>query len=172
MRRIAALSLCLALAGALAADAARVRTQLAPGADLSKLTTYRWDRPVGPGPEGLDGKIRAAAEKGLAEHGLKRAPDDGSACDLVVSYNVGSADLLTSGFSVNAGYWGDLVVVPGNDSNVSAGLILFVSDPASKEALWAGWMILKGTSEQALMVMRDRAPGYVGKILARYPKKR
>ena len=102
---------------------------------------------------------------------LKRAPDDGSACDLILSYNVGSSDLLASGFSVDADYWGNLVVVPGNDSNVSAGLILFVSDPESKEALWAGWMILRGTSPQALMVMRDRAPSYVAKILSKYPRK-
>lgn len=171
MRRIAISSLCLALVFALAAEAAKVQTQIAPGADLSKFSTYRWEKPVGPGPEGLDEKLRAAAEKALAGRGLKRAGENETAGVLLLSYNVGAADQLAAGFAVDADYWGNLVVVPGSDSNVTAGLIVFLSDPDSKSALWAGWMILRGTSPQALMVMRDRAPGYVEKILSRYPKK-
>jgi hypothetical protein len=170
MRQALALSLLLVVATASAADAARVKTQLAPGADLAKRVTYRWDRPAGPGPEGLDEKLRAAAEKTLAGRGLRKAAEGEAKVDLVLSYNVGAADQLAAGFSVDADYWGNLVAVPGNDSNVSAGIVLFVSDPASNEALWAGWMILRGTSPQALMVMRDRAPGYVEKILSKYPK--
>ena len=97
MRKAVAVSLLLIVVTAAAAGAVRVKTQIAPGADLSNRVTYRWDKPVGPGPEGLDGKLRAAAEKTMAKRGLRKAAEGDAKVDLVLSYNVGAADQLVSG---------------------------------------------------------------------------
>jgi hypothetical protein len=167
-RRLLLLLPALLFAGATVAEAVKVRTSHDAKVDFSKFDTFRWKTPEGPGGQELDGPLRAAAEKELAERGLRRAKNDEEA-DLVLQYLVGYADVLVAGFTVTAGWWGDLVAVPGGDSNVSAGLMLTLSLPEGGEPIWGGILVAKGTTENALMVMRDRAPKYARKILENYP---
>jgi hypothetical protein len=167
-RKILLLVPALLLAGATIAEAVKVRTSHDPEVDFSKFHTFRWNTPEGPGGIELDGPLRAAAEKELAARGLERAKS-GEEADLVLGYLVGYADALVAGFTVTAGWWGDLVAIPGGDSNVSAALMLTLSPPEGGEPVWGGILVAKGTTENALMVMRDRAPKYARKILSNYP---
>lgn len=156
------------LASATVLEAAKVRTQFDPKADFSTFHTYRWQVAEGPGSPELDGPVRAAANKELAARGLKLV-GEGEKADLVLAYNAGFADMLVAGFALTVDWWGQMVAVPGGDSNVSAGLLFLMTRPEGGEPVWAGALIERGTTENALRVMRDRAPKYARKILSNYP---
>jgi len=168
MRKALLLLLPGLLAGATVLEAAKVRTQHDPKADFSSFQTYRWQKAEGPGGPELDGPVRAAANKELAERGL-RLVAEGEKADLLLAYNAGFADVLVAGFSLTVDWWGQMVAVPGGDSNVSAGLLFLMTRPEGGEPVWAGALIVRGTTESALQIMRDRAPKYARKILSNYP---
>ena len=139
------------------------------GVDLAKMKTYHWKSEKGPQTGDLDKKLRAAADEQLAKKGLKLVPTAEPA-DMELRYNAGTVDILVAGLDVAAGYWGDLVGVPGTDSNVRGGMIFMFEDPANGKTLWAGWIVKEGTTMNAAQVMRKRAPKWAGQILSRYPK--
>ena len=147
---------------------AGVKSKRAPGVDLSHVATYRWKAESGPVAPDLDRLIRASAEQQLAKQGLKKASADGAA-DLVLSYNAGLNDQLVLGTDIIAGWFGDLIMVGGDDSNVSAGMLFTFEDAASGELVWGGWIRMRGTNENAPQVMRKKAPKAAAKILAAFP---
>ncbi len=162
------LGLSLPFASTAALEAAKVKTKHDPKADFEGFHTYRWLVAEGPAASDLDGLLRAAAEAELGARGLRRAAE-GEQADLVLAYNAGYADHLVAGFKVNMAWWGQLVAVPGGDSNVTAGLVFLLTRPEGGEPVWSGWLIQRGTTENALMVIRQRAPSYARKILSNYP---
>ena len=170
MRRSLPLFLLLAVAVSGAAGAAKIQSKQDPKADFTAFHTFQWRLAEGPGGSEIDGPIRAAAEKTLAERGLRRAAT-GEAADLVLEYNVGLGDQLTAGFAVTADWWGQLVAVPAAASRVTAGLLFLLTRTLGGDPVWAGWLVESGNNDQALMVMRDRAPKYTKRVLSRYPSK-
>ena len=159
----------LLLAGATAAAAKGIETKKDPGTDFTKLHTFAWRLEKGPSPEDLDHMIRRAAESALKERGLVLVKE-GEKPDLLLEYNAGLSDLLVAGFDVTVDWWGSLVAVPGSDSNVTAGIVFLLTTPADGKAVWAGWLVQRATTENAGIVLRQRAPKYTRKILERYPK--
>ena len=170
MRRVVLTVLALCLFSGALAQAAKVKTESDPKADFTAFHTYRWKTAAGPGPAELDGPIRGAAKATLSERGLTEAKE-GEAADLVLEYNAGFADQLAAGFAVSVDWWGDLVLVPGGDSNITAGLVFLMKRAEGGEPVWTGWLVQRGTNENALIVLRERAPKYARKILSSYPPK-
>lgn len=169
--QLAALAVAAALPlFATAAGAEKVQTEHDASVDFSSLHTYRWKTDLGPGPRELDGPIRAAARETLAERGLREVKD-GETADLVLEYNAGLADQLAAGFALDVDWWGRLVVVPGGDSNVTAGLVFLLTRSSGGEPVWTGWLVQRATNENALVVLRERAPKFAKKILSSYPPK-
>ena len=147
---------------------AGVKTNSVPGTDFSKYTTYRWKVAAGPGAPDLDRQLRAAAEEQLAKEGLKKVAGDGEAADLEIAYNAGTVDILVAGIDVVAGWWGDLIGVPGTDSNVTGGLMYVFNDAATGQVVWTGLIVKRGTTVNAAQVMKKRAPKWAKQILAAY----
>jgi hypothetical protein len=168
MRRSLSSFLLLAVLGSTFAGAAKIETKQDPKADFKSFHTFTWRFAEGPGGSEIDGPIRAAAESALAERGLSRAAADEKA-DLVLEYNVGLGDALTAGVAVTADWWGQLVAIPAASSRVTAGLLFLLTRAEGGEPVWGGLLVESGNNDQALLVMRDRAPKYAKRILSRYP---
>lgn len=139
-------------------------------ADFSTFHTFGWLRAEGPSPPDLDGQLRAVAVEELGKRGL-RPVREGETPDLLLAYNAGYSDILVAGLSLDAGHYGWFYAVPGGDSNVTAGILFYMTRPGSEDPVWAGWLVKRATTEGALPMLRKRAPGYARKILAKYPPK-
>jgi hypothetical protein len=169
MRKPLLILLSLLFAGASLCQAG-VEVRHDSKADFSSFHTFGWLRAEGPSPPDLDGQLRAAAVEELAKRGL-RPVKEGETPDLLLAYNAGYGDILVAGLSIEAGYYGNLVGVPGGDSNVTAGILFYMTRPDSDVPVWTGWLVKRATTEGALPMLRKRAPGYARKILAKYPPK-
>jgi hypothetical protein len=93
----------------------------------------------------------------------------GEPADMELRYNAGAADALVAGLDIAAGYWGDLVGIPGSHSTVRGGMVFLLENPENGEVFWAGWIVKEGTTMSAPQVMRKRAPKWAKQILSRYP---
>lgn len=162
-------ALLLAMLGASTAMAAKTGSEKDPATDFTKFRTYAWKTAAGPSAEDVDGRIRKAANEELKKKGLRLA-GEGEKPDLLLQYNAGFADTLVAGFSITAGWWGDLVAIPGAETNVRAGIVFLFTRPDDGEGVWTGWLVQEATTENALPILRDRAPKYAKRVLARYPK--
>jgi hypothetical protein len=149
--------------------AAKTGSERDPGVDFTKFQTYAWKNAEGPSAPDVDGRIRKAANEELKKKGLRLAAE-GEKPDLQLQYNAGFADTLVAGFSVTAGWWGDLVAIPGAETNVRAGIVFLFTRPDDGEGVWTGWLVQEATTENALPILRDRAPKYAKRVLAKYPK--
>jgi len=167
-RLVTLLLLVAALVSGGALLAAGAQSKKVDGVDLSKMKTYRWKTEKGPSPGDLDRKLRESADARLAKEGLKLVPA-GEPADMELRYNAGTADILVAGLDLAAGYWGNLVGVPGSDSNIRGGMIFIFEDPDTGDELWMGWIVKEGTTMSAGQVMRKRAPKWASQILSRFP---
>ena len=167
--RAAALLALFVLLGATLAGAAKIRSQHDPAFDFSKVKTYRFKLETGPAPEGLDRRIRAETRVQLTKKGLRELPPGEETPDVLVTYAAGSVDHLGPSFQVVAGWYGDLLAVPGNQSTVTGGLIIEMGDPKTDKSVWAASYIMRGTTPNALQVMVDRAEKAVRGALSKYP---
>jgi len=162
-------TLALALALAAPADAKRAGTHRDEGTDFTRFQTYRWQQAEGPAAADLDHQIRAVADEELKKKGLRRVAI-GEAADLEVRYNAGTADQLVSGVMVTADWWGSLVAIPAADSYATGGISFIVAEVATDKVIWTGWKVAKGTTADAMLVMRKRAPKYAREIVSKYPE--
>lgn len=155
--------------GATVSGAAKIRSQHDPDFDFSKVKTYRFKIETGPAPEGLDRRIRTETRAQLAKKGLRELPPGEETPDVLVAYAAGSVDHLGPGFQVVAGWYGDLLAVPGNQSTITGGVLIEMGDPKSGKAVWAATYIMKGTTPNALQVMIERVEKAVRGALSKYP---
>lgn len=169
IRKTAALILMLGVFAAAGVAEAGVKSHPAPGTDFSKFSTYRWKAAAGPGAPDLDRRIRSEVDGQLAKEGLKKVAGEGEAADLEIAYNAGTVDILVAGIDVVAGWWGDLVGVPGTDSNVNGGILFAFYEASTGKVVWTGLIVKRGTTENAAIVMRKRAPRWARQIVANYP---
>jgi len=164
----AAVTLALPLGLASPAAARRVETHYEASTDFTRYATYRWQTAEGPAVFDVDGPVRAAAEETLKKRGLRRAAE-GENADLELRYNAGTGDQLVAGVGVTADWWGQLVAVPQGRSYTTGGISFILTDVAAGKVVWIGWKVEKGTTADAPMVMRKRAPKYARQILSEYP---
>ena len=160
--------LVIGLCIAAVAEAAKIKTKNDPSVDYSSFHTYRWKFPSGPTARDVDGPIRAAAVEELAKKGLRLAAD-GEEPDLLLEYNAGLADQLVAGVSATVGWYGEFFLYPEGASIITAGVLFLFTDPETSKPIWAGWLMQRGTNEDAAMVMRRSAPKFTRKVLSRYP---
>jgi uncharacterized protein DUF4136 len=168
VRALALLALFVVF-GATVSAAAKVRSQHDPAFDFSKVKTYRFKLETGPAPEGLDRRIRTEIRAQLTKKGLRELPPGEETPDVLVGYAAGSVDQIGPGFQVVAGWYGDLLAVPGNQSTITGGLLIEMGDPKSGKGVWAATYIMRGTTPNALQVMVDRAEKAVRGALSKYP---
>lgn len=168
--RALALLTLFVLFGATVADAAKIRTHHDPKFDFSKVKTYRFKLEQGPGEESLDRRIRAETRAQLAKKGLRELPAGDEPADVLVTYAVGAADTLApGGFTVEYGWYGELIAVPADFSTVTGGLVIEMGDPQSGKSVWATSYIMRGNNPQSLQVMINRAEKAVRGALGKYP---
>jgi hypothetical protein len=168
-RRLASflpLLLLLAAAGC----ATTVRSGHDPNFDFSKVHTWRWRIEKGPGGELVDDRARAAIRSELAKKGLRELPPGEGQPDVLVSYAVGSADVLAPDWVFDAAYFGAVVGYVGASSHVTGGILIDMADPATEKGVWAASYIMEGGNANALQVMLDKLEKAVHAAIARYPK--
>jgi hypothetical protein len=163
-----AVTLALPLGLASPAAAGRVGTHHEASTDFTRYKTYRWQTKEGPAVFDVDGPVRAAAEEILEKRGLRRVAE-GEGADLELRYNAGTGDQLVAGVGVTADWWGNLVAIPAGQSYTTGGISFIFTDVAEGEVVWIGWKVEKGTTADAPMVMRKRAPKYARQILSEFP---
>lgn len=169
--RVLALLTLFVLLGATLAGAAKIRSQHDPKFDFSKVKTYRFKLEQGPGNEDLDRRIRAETRAQLTKKGLRELPAGEEPADLLVTYAVGSAEaLVPAGFVVEYDDWyGGPVIVPGDFSTVTGGLLIEMGDPKSGKSVWMASYIMRGNNPQALQVMAKNAEKAVRGALGKFP---
>jgi hypothetical protein len=90
---------------------------------------------------------------------------------VLVVYSIGGVDTLTSGMTITAGWYGDIIAMPGAESRMTAGILLEMQDPAQEKAIWAASYVMTGNSPNTLAVMRDKVEKAVQGTLKKYPPK-
>lgn len=172
MKRALALFAVLALCSVTLAQAAKIRERHDTSWDFSKVKTWKFKADKGPGVEDIDLRVRAEVRTQLAKKGLRelKAGDEGSP-DVLVVYSIGGVDTLTAGMTITAGWYGDIIAMPGAESRMTAGILLEMQDPAQEKAIWAASYVMTGNSPNTLAVMRDKVEKAVQGTLKKYPPK-
>ena len=172
MKRALALFAALFLLSVTLAEAAKIRERHDTTFDFSKVKTWRFKVDKGPGVEDIDLRVRAEIRTQLAGKGLReiKAGDEGSP-DVLVVYSIGGVDTLTAGMTITAGWYGDIIAMPGAESRMSAGILLEMQDPAKEQAVWAASYVMTGNNPNVLAVMRDKVEKAIQGTLKKYPPK-
>ncbi|HVR97074.1 MAG TPA: DUF4136 domain-containing protein [Thermoanaerobaculia bacterium] len=169
--RVLALMSLFVLLGATLAGAAKIRSNHDPNFDFSKVKTYRFKLEKGHPNEDLDRRIRAEIRAQLTKKGLRELPAGEEPADLLVTYAAGSADsLVPGGWFVEYDDWsGGPVLVPGDLSTVTGGLLIEMGDPKSGKLVWSASYIMRGNNPGSLQVMASNAEKAVRGALKKYP---
>ncbi len=171
MKRALALFAVLALASASLAGAAKIRAKHDPAHDFSKVKTWGFKAEKGPGVEDIDLRVRAEIRAQLAKKGMKEVRGGEAKPDVLVVYSIGGVDTLTAGVQITAGWYGDIIAMPGAESRMTAGILIEMQDPGTEKAIWAASYVMTGNNPDTLAVMRDRVEKAVAGTLKKYPPK-
>ena len=168
--RVLALLTLFVLLGATLAGAAKIRSFHDRTFDFSKVKTYRFKLEQGPATEGLDQRIRAETRAQLAKKGLRELPAGEEPADVLVTYAVGSVDILApGGFTMDYDWYGELIAIPADISSVTGGLLIEMGDPKSGKSVWAASYVMRGNNPNSLQVMVKDAEKAVRGALGKYP---
>lgn len=171
MKRALALFAALFLFSVTLAEAAKIRERHDTSWDFSKVKTWRFKVEKGPGVDDIDVRVRAELRTQLAKKGLRELPLGDPEADVQIVYSIGGVDTLTAGMTITAGWYGDIIAIPGAESRMSAGILIEMQDPAKEQAIWAASYVMTGNNPNVLAVMRDKVEKAVQGTLKKYPPK-
>lgn len=171
MKRALAIFAALFLLSVTLAEAAKVRSKHDATFDFARVETWKFKTEKGPGVEDLDLRIRAEIRTQLAGKGMRELESADGTPDVLVVYSIGGVDMLTAGMTITAGWYGDIIAMPGAESRVSAGMLLEMQNPVQGQAVWAASYVMTGNNPDSLAIMRDRVEKAVRGALKKYPPK-
>jgi hypothetical protein len=155
----------------------RVQTDYDPAADFSHLHTYAWqprDQRADADPRTnndlLDGRVRAAVDRGLQARGYEIATDHTP--DFRVAYIVmidTKTDIRSIPVSYGWGAWGIVGTETYVDRYDEGTLLLDVIDTSTNKLIWRGSAAARVMSYDSPEENTQRVNEAVGKILERFP---